>query len=487
MRYFVLFFGLLFSAATAFAANPRLDGYFDYAIYKDGNGRPYVESYLRIAPGSFNLGVGSAGGTRNGKVEVTYLYYKGSEIVNYDKIVLNTGDISAASASTYSLVTMQRHALEEGSYRLELIMEDMYSDGLNKLEHTDSLNVFFSSNRPQMSYPWLLSSAQTSEPDNIFSKGGVEMVPLEGNVIDNTTPYIPFYMELYGTDSFFKGEKYILSYYLQDATTERIVEESKVMKQMEGAPSVGLINYLITEKIAPEYYYFVIEVQDRENNVLSQAKRLIEITGTEQSITINDLASVGTEWLTYVNNRDSLEEYIRSLAPVSNKAEQAFASSIIKSDDRDNMKRYIVSYWQRKKGADARKAFEEYKIQVAQAQQAFGTPIRRGYQTDRGRVYLQYGAPDVRTERPSEPHAYPYEIWWYYKLPKQTNRKFIFYAPEVSTNDYELLHSDAIGERRTPNWEYMLNSRGKKDANIDNNTYQPNYGSWANDFWTTPR
>jgi len=486
MRHIVLLYCLLFSSA-AFAAAPKLDGYFDYAVYKDGAGTPYVESYLRIAPGSFSLNMGAAGGTRSGKVEVTYLYYKGTELVNYDKVVLNTGDISAADAATFSLVSIQRHALAEGNYRLELSMEDLYSDGLNKLMHSDSLNIFFSPNRPQMSYPWLLKSAKESSAESVFSKGGIEMIPFEGNVIDNSLPYVPFYMELYGTDTYFRGEKYILSYYLQNALTDRIVEETKVLKLMEGAPSVGVLNYLVTEKVPPEYYYFVVEIQDLEHKVLSQAKRMIEITGDEPTITLSDLASVGTEWLTYVNNRDSLEEYIHSMAPITNKAEQAFASSILKSDDKDNMKRYIVSFWQRKKGEDAQQGFLEHKANVAYVQQAFGTPIRRGYQTDRGRVFLQYGAPDVRTERPNEPHAYPYEIWWYYKLPRQANRKFIFYASEMSTNDYELLHSDALGERRTPNWEYILNSRGKKDANIDNNTYQPNYGSWANDFWTTPR
>lgn len=487
MRHFVLLCSLLLSSVQAFCAAPRLDGYFDYSIYKDGAGQPYIESYLRIMPGSFTLNPGSTGNTRSGKVEVTYLYYQGSELVYVDKVVLNTGDISAADAAASSLVSIQRHTLDEGGYRMELQMEDLYSDGLNKLVHSDSLNVFFSPNRPQMSYPWLLSSARDSDSENMFVKGGIEMIPFEGSVIDNSLPYLPFYMEIYGTDTYFKGDKYILCYYLQDAFSERIAEETKVMKLMEGSPSVGLLNYLVTEKIPPEYYYFVVEIQDLEHKVLSQAKRMLEVSGQEQAISLNDLSSVGTEWLTYVNNRDTLEEYINSLAPVTNKAEQAFAHSILKSDDKENMKRYIVAYWQRKKGAEAQRGFEEYKRNVAYVQQAFGTPIRRGYQTDRGRVYLQYGPPDVRTERPSEPHAYPYEIWWYYRLPKQTNRKFIFYASEMSTNDYELLHSDAIGERRTPNWEYFLNSRGKKDSDIDNNTYQPNYGSWSNDFWTTPR
>lgn len=85
----------------------------------------------------------------------------------------------------------------------------------------------------------------------------------------------------------------------------------------------------------------------------------------------------------------------------------------------------------------------------------FSTSIRKGYNTDRGRVYLQYGPPDNRTQMPHEPSAYPYEIWQYYKVKGQSNRRFIFYNPDLVTNDFKLIHSDALGEIMNDQWQLL--------------------------------
>jgi hypothetical protein len=92
----------------------------------------------------------------------------------------------------------------------------------------------------------------------------------------------------------------------------------------------------------------------------------------------------------------------------------------------------------------------------------------KGYATDRGRVYLQYGPPNIISDETQDPSAYPYQIWHYYRLvdqrnheipQEQSNRKFVFYAKESATNNYILLHSDAIGELSQPQWQAMLHDR----------------------------
>ena len=79
-------------------------------------------------------------------------------------------------------------------------------------------------------------------------------------------------------------------------------------------------------------------------------------------------------------------------------------------------------------------------------QERFGSVQVKGYRTDRGRVYLQYGQPNDILEIPSDPVTLPYEIWHYYYLDNQSNVKFVFYDPALVGNDYELLHSNKYGE-----------------------------------------
>jgi hypothetical protein len=108
----------------------------------------------------------------------------------------------------------------------------------------------------------------------------------------------------------------------------------------------------------------------------------------------------------------------------------------------------------------------------------FSTKIMKGFETERGRVFLQYGKPDSRTQVPNEPSAYPYEIWWYYHYKGQRNIRFVFYNPDMITNDYELLHSEALGEPNNPQWRLMLFSRTTAFRDLDEQMNRGHYGSF---------
>jgi hypothetical protein len=120
-------------------------------------------------------------------------------------------------------------------------------------------------------------------------------------------------------------------------------------------------------------------------------------------------------------------------------------------------------------------------------QKEFASSIRRGYSTDRGRVYLQYGPPDNRTVSTYEPAAYPYEIWHYYKLGNQSNRRFVFYNPDLVSNDYTLIHSDALGEIMNDQWQFLIMKRDTQTNDIDLERTDPHFGSQLQQNFQTPR
>lgn len=109
----------------------------------------------------------------------------------------------------------------------------------------------------------------------------------------------------------------------------------------------------------------------------------------------------------------------------------------------------------------------------------YRTPINRGYSTDRGRVYLQYGVPNDIYVSKHEPSSYPYEIWHYYRVLNENNRKFIFYNPNIAGKEYELLHSDLTGEVKTPNWERVLSKRNNALYDHDDHNSDNSWGSRA--------
>ena len=60
-----------------------------------------------------------------------------------------------------------------------------------------------------------------------------------------------------------------------------------------------------------------------------------------------------------------------------------------------------------------------------------------------------------------------------------SNRKFIFYNPDLINNQYRLLHSDMVGELKNPRWSYELSKRNTQNGNVDNPD-EYNINSWGN-------
>ncbi len=61
---------------------------------------------------------------------------------------------------------------------------------------------------------------------------------------------------------------------------------------------------------------------------------------------------------------------------------------------------------------------EEYFERIDYAQEHFAHG-ERGYQSDRGHVYVLYGAPDQVESRPFDIDSPAYEIWYYYQINKE--------------------------------------------------------------------
>ncbi|NLA23627.1 MAG: GWxTD domain-containing protein, partial [Bacteroidales bacterium] len=181
------------------------------------------------------------------------------------------------------------------------------------------------------------------------------------------------------------------------------------------------------------------------------------------------------------NNPDTLKFYIRSLRPIATPNEFKFIDTQVKKADMETMKNFFSSFWSKRDMIDPNSEWIIYKEQVDFVNKWYTTPINQGFETDRGIVYLKYGTPNDIYVSKHEPSAYPYEIWQYYRVGVENNRRFVFYNPNIVGEEYQLLHSDVTGEIKNPNWERFLNVRNNSMYNFDQRSSDDHWGGRAID------
>jgi hypothetical protein len=62
----------------------------------------------------------------------------------------------------------------------------------------------------------------------------------------------------------------------------------------------------------------------------------------------------------------------------------------------------------------------------------------------------------------------------------------VFYLPDLATNDYELLHSDAIGEINDPSWEAKLLNRNSTINDPDQIKNEDYFGGKSDEYYKNP-
>jgi GWxTD domain-containing protein len=240
----------------------------------------------------------------------------------------------------------------------------------------------------------------------------------------------------------------------------------------------------LIDEVPSGNYTLRFQALSRENQLLAEKTMTIQRLNSKIAFDEQKMKALTTN-MSFVEamTEPQLRDYIASVRPISEIFEREYADNLLKQKDIevDLLKKFMLSFWERRDKVNPQNAWSDYHAKVKEVNELFSSKIMRGYETERGRVYLQYGKPNTRTQVTNEPSAYPYEIWWYYEYKGQRNIRFVFYNPDMITNDYQLLHSEALGETFDPQWRLILFSRTTAFRDIDEQMNRGHFGSYLED------
>jgi GWxTD domain-containing protein len=124
----------------------------------------------------------------------------------------------------------------------------------------------------------------------------------------------------------------------------------------------------------------------------------------------------------------------------------------------EGKRNYLRAFWQRRDptpGTPGNEAQDDFYGLVAYATRAYregGAAEVPGWRTDRGRIFLRYGAQASGTQ--------PYEVW---KYTHGRLRKFVFYDT-TGLGHYELIYTDEQREPSRSDWQELLGREAVEDV-----------------------
>jgi GWxTD domain-containing protein len=203
-------------------------------------------------------------------------------------------------------------------------------------------------------------------------------------------------------------------------------------------------------------------------------------------------AMVSLSFASRFTNPDSLRQILFYHIPIAKDVDRDAIDRQIPTADLNTMQSFFYSFWWKRNPENPEAAWLDYEKSIKVVKDNFETRIKKGWQTDRGRVYLQYGPPNTRIVRNNEVDYWPFEIWHYYSTDNNLhNRRFLFYDTTLM-GDMDLLHSDVPEETKNFNWKEMVRSRptalnmGDSSIRNANNRTDTNSRDEIENLWYSP-
>lgn len=466
----------------------NLKALFSHKTFYSPEKGSYVETYLSVFGNSVEFKQ-IPGGKYQGAIEVSAKFSQADAIKSFDKYNLISPEIDNLTDIKFNFLDQQRISLPPGKYILELTVKDKNANAA-PFSLKQDVNIDYNKTSASVSDIELVESfTKTNESASTLTKSGYDLIPQVDNFYGNDKTVLNFYAEVYNT-TMAGTDMILLNYYIQNAESKNIISQFSSFVKKQPVDVIPLLAKFNISELPSGNYNVVVDVKNKDNTLIATNSTFFFRHSTaikaEELVNINEINTTNT-FADAFTDKAVLSQHISSLQPIANANESTYIENQLKLSDLSYMKKFFYHFWQQRDAVNPEQAWLNYKQDVEIVQANYGTRAVKGYNTDRGRIYLKYGKPNTLTESHNEPSAYPYEVWHYYKIQNQSNKKFVFYNKDMVGKNFSLLHSDFPGEIYDQQWEAKLHARNYNPTNFDDKGSPDYFGKKTGENFETPR
>jgi len=263
-----------------------------------------------------------------------------------------------------------------------------------------------------------------------------------------------YYLEIYRQ----RPETVTVGVRVQTPAGQRVVAapEQRIPVQAGGGATRGMLDLA---GLPPGGYQLVVSLGTADTAVERVAEFAMSSFDTEAALAAADVTPPDVfERL----NEAALDTLYMPLIYLMTAAEKGVYPGLTVEGKRS----YLRQFWARRDptaGTPRNEEQEAFYARIAEANRRFregGAAEIPGWRTDRGRIFIRYGAPDELLQRPEAGSTRPYEAW---KYTRTRPLKYVF-LDQTGFGNYALIWTDDRREPSRPNWEALLGPEGIQDV-----------------------
>jgi GWxTD domain-containing protein len=457
----------------------QLKAYLDTKQFYDPQIGNYIEIYMQFVSSSIKYKATNEG--LQGKVAIRLTVSQRDSSYFSDVYILESPIMKDSIVEDFYDVV--RFAINPGKYDFKIELSDVINEKSKAINAQSELFVKDLSKNTSISDLEIAEFARKSNDNSNFTKSGLYILPRLTNYYPSELTKIPVYFEVYNsnliTDSIF-----LVKQILKNTETSEELFDFEYFSKHAKAAVVPIVRGVEIANLPTGKYELVYTILDRSKKEYYSQSYTFERTNIlDQNMNLDNLV-LDPAFQNSITD-DSLDYFLESLIPIAKQSEILNLISSLKTKNKEVARKHIQGFWVKTSPTNPYEAWISYKQQVLFVQKLYANNFQDGYETDRGRVYLKYGAPTTVIQKETSPSEYPYEIWQYNKIERFSNKRFVFYNPDLVNNTYRLLHSDMLGEVKNQGWQAALSKRNTVNGSVDNpNMFnQDHFGGNSNDLF----
>ncbi len=428
--------------------------YYDGALFKYKD-RVLWELYY-IFPDNF-ISYKSTGDSWKGELKINVILQPNVGSILGDEWTVSNTKESKPDEFEMDLVGQRSFLVEPGQYMVQISCTDV-NDSTNSFSNTfDLVATNFPENEVSISDLQLSSMIESSnktdkDRNGMFLKGQLYVVPTPSLEFEGDLPRMFTYLEIYNALKY-SSEGIKIRYTVFDGAQRKVFTTEEV--KIPVSDNYAQYSTIPLESLPSGVYYIKADVVFQYEEALDSLSRVkkfyvfnykmpatLEVKYTEsEKFQMSEFATMTPEQV-------ELEyRHFRSL--MSNYETEEFE---LLTEHRARQ-RALFKYWS-ERDPDTNTVLNEFRAEFRERLHFANTFFWyndniKGWQTDRGRIYLKYGKPSVRDQFFEELGRKAAEIWYF---PLVEGGVYFYFVDDRGDGNYKLVHSTHPNEIFDPDW-----------------------------------